>query len=238
MPAFISLIIPALNEEAAIGKVLSELPAGLYSQVLVADNGSSDRTAQVAASHGATVVLEPRRGYGSACLAAIARLDARADVVVFMDADSSDVPADALALVRPIVEGRADLVIGSRAAARAERGALQPHQRFGNWLATSLLHLLYGGFSFTDLGPFRAVRASTLRDLQMQDRAYGWTVEMQAKALRRKLRVAEIPVSYRRRIGTSKISGNLRASAAAGKTILGTIFRLAWSRDANKQSRP
>ena len=225
--AFISLIIPALNEEAAIGKVLSELPRDLYSQVLVADNGSTDGTAAVAEANGATVVREPRRGYWSACLAAIAHLDPGAEIVVFMDADSSDVPAEARSLVEPIMAGQADLVIGSRVLGRAERGALQPHQRFGNLLATSLLRLLYGGFPFTDLGPFRAVRASSLRALEMQDRAYGWTVEMQAKALRSKLRIAEAPVSYRRRVGgQSKVSGNLRASFAAGKTIIATILRL------------
>jgi glycosyltransferase involved in cell wall biosynthesis len=226
--AFVSLIIPALNEEAAIGNVLSELPHELYSQILVADNGSTDRTAEIAAARGATVVLEPRRGYGNACLAAIARLDPRTDIVVFMDADSSDVPSEAVALVEPIAAGRADMVIGSRVLGRAEPGALQPHQRFGNWLATSLLHLFYGGFPYTDLGPFRALRVASLRELQMQDRAYGWTVEMQAKALHQKLRIAEAPVSYRRRIGQSKISGSLRASIAAGWTILWTILRLRY----------
>lgn len=219
--AFISLIIPALNEEQSMGKVLEELPPGLYSQVLVADNGSTDGTAVVAAAHGATVVAEPRRGYGSACLAALERLDPRTEIVVFMDADASDVPAEAKSLVEPIAAGRADLVIGSGVLGRAERGSLEPHQLFGNWLATTLLRWLYG-FRYTDLGPFRAVRASSLPDLDMQDRAYGWTVEIQAKALRQKLRVAEAPVSYRRRIGRSKISGNLGASLAAGWTI----FRL------------
>lgn len=222
---FISLIIPALNEEASIGKVLDELPPGFFAQVLVADNGSTDGTAAVAEARGATVVREPRRGYGSACLAAIEKLDPAAEVVVFMDADASDVPAEAPLLVEPILAGRADLVIGSRVLGRAERGSLAPHQRFGNRLATGLLHRLYG-FRYTDLGPFRAVRASSLRALHMRDRAFGWTVEMQARALRQRLCVMEVPVSYRRRIGRSKISGNLRASLAAGCTILWTILRL------------
>ncbi len=222
---FVSLIIPALNEESSIGKVLDELPEGLFSQVLVADNGSTDLTAEVAELRGATVVWEPRRGYGSACLAALEHLDPCAEIVVFMDADASDVPAEAERLVEPIAQGQADLVIGSRVLGQAERGALAPHQRFGNWLATALLRLLYG-FRYTDLGPFRAVRAESLRALDMRDRAYGWTVEMQAKALRQGLRVREAPVSYRRRIGRSKISGSLRASLAAGRTILWTIFRL------------
>jgi len=223
---FISLVIPALNEEQVLAGVLADLPAALYSQVLVADNGSTDRTAQVAAAAGATVVLEQRRGYGSACLAALARLDPRAEIVVFMDADGSDVAGEAAALVEPIVADRADLVIGSRVLGRAERGALQPHQRFGNWLATYLFRVLYG-FRCTDLGPFRAIRAASLRQVDMQDRNFGWTVEMQAKALRHGLRVIEVPVNYRRRrAGESKVSGNLMASLRAGQVILTTIWRL------------
>jgi len=223
---FISLVIPALNEEQALAGVLAELPPGCFSQVLVADNGSTDRTAEVGAAAGPTVVHEPRRGYGSACLAALARLDPRADIVVFMDADGSDVAAEAAALVEPVATNRADLVIGSRVLGRAESGALQQHQRFGNWLATSLLHLLYG-FRYTDLGPFRAIRATSLRQIEMRDRDFGWTVEMQAKALRHGLRVMEVPVTYRRRrAGVSKISGNLIASLRAGRVILSTIFRL------------
>lgn len=222
---FVSLIIPALNEELSLGKVLEELPPGLFAQVLVADNGSTDGTAAVAAARGATVVREPRRGYGSACLAALERLDPRAQIVVFMDADASDVPAEAGQLVEPIAAGRADLVIGSRLQGKAERGSLAFHQRLGNRLALWLLQALYG-FRYTDLGPFRAVRTSSLRALGMRDRAYGWTVEMQARALRQGLRVTEVPVGYRRRIGRSKISGSLRASLAAGCTILWTIFRL------------
>ena len=225
MPARIALLIPALNEERSIGRVLSSLPAGLFSQVVMVDNGSTDRTAEVAQAHGATVVREPRRGYGRACLAGLAALDPNSDIVVFMDADSSDVPEEAGRLLEPIISGAADLVIGSRVLGQAEPGALAPHQRFGNRLATSLLAWLYG-FRYTDLGPFRAIRADRLRQLGMRDCDFGWTVEMQVRALRSGLRVQEVPVSYRRRIGTSKISGNLRASLAAGWKIIATILRL------------
>ena len=223
--ARVAVIIPALNEEQSLGPVLASLPAGLYSLVVVVDNGSTDRTAEIARAAGATVVREPRRGYGSACLRGIATLDPAVEVVVFMDADASDVPAEASALVEPIAAGRADLVIGSRTRGQAEAGSLAPHQRFGNWLATTLIRLLYG-HRYTDLGPFRAIRASSLRALAMRDPGYGWTIEMQIKALQKGLRVAEVPVSYRRRIGSSKISGNFRASVAAGCKILWTIARL------------
>ena len=225
MPACVALLIPALNEEASIGHVLSSLPEGVFSQIVVVDNGSTDRTAEVARALGATVVREPRRGYGRACLAGLAALEANTDTVVFMDADSSDVPEEAGRLLEPIVSGSADLVIGSRVLGQAEPGALAPHQRFGNRLATSLVAWLYG-FRYTDLGPFRAIRADRLRQLGMRDCDFGWTVEMQVRALRCGLRVVEVPVSYRRRIGTSKISGNLRASLAAGWKIISTILRL------------
>ena len=225
MPARVALLIPALNEEASIGHVLSSLPEGVFSQIVVVDNGSTDRTAEVARALGATVVREPRRGYGRACLAGLAALEANTDTVVFMDADSSDVPEEAGRLLEPIVSGSADLVIGSRVLGQAEPGALAPHQRFGNRLATSLVAWLYG-FRYTDLGPFRAIRADRLRQLGMRDCDFGWTVEMQVRALRCGLRVVEVPVSYRRRIGTSKISGNLRASLAAGWKIISTILRL------------
>lgn len=221
-----ALIIPALNEEAAIANTLRRVPPGLYSHIIVADNGSTDRTAELARAHGAAVVFEPERGYGAACLRAMAALPAGIEVVVFMDADSSDEPSEAALLLAPITEGRADLTLGSRTLGRADAGSLQPHQRFGNWLATGLLRLLYG-FRYTDLGPFRAIRASSLAALGMCDRNYGWTVEMQIKALRHGLRVLEVPVSYHRRIGVSKVSGNLKASLLAGAKILWLVFRLA-----------
>ena len=224
-----ALIIPALNEESSIGRVLAEIPAGLYSQILVVDNGSTDATAAVARARGATVISELRRGYGSACLRGIENLDPSTDVVVFMDADSSDVPAEAASLIEPILDNRADLVIGSRTLGQSEPGSLAPHQRFGNRLATFLIRAFYG-HAYTDLGPFRAIRAVSLRDLGMRDRGYGWTIEMQIKALKAGLRVMEAPVSYRRRIGESKISGNLGASLTAGAKILWTVFRLAFAR--------
>lgn len=221
-----ALIVPALDEEAAIGVTLGRVPRGLYREIIVADNGSRDRTAEVARAHGATVVHEPQGGYGAACLRAIGALPEGIEAVVFMDADASDDPAEAVLLLDPIYSRRADLVIGSRTLGRAEKGALEPHQILGNRLATWLIHLLFR-YRCTDLGPFRAIRADALRQLGMRDRNYGWTIEMQIKALQHGLRVVEVPVSYRRRIGVSKISGNWRASLAAGAKIIWTVFRLA-----------
>jgi glycosyltransferase involved in cell wall biosynthesis len=224
-----ALIIPALDEEPAIGQTLDRVPRDLYCAIIVADNGSRDRTAEIAREHGATVVSEPERGYGAACLRAISALPDSVEAVVFMDADSSDDPAEAVLLLEPIYEGRADLVIGSRTLGQAEKGALEPHQVLGNRLATGIIRVFYG-HRYTDLGPFRAIRTEALRKLAMRDRNYGWTIEMQIKALRHKLRVAEVPVSYRRRVGVSKISGNWRASIAAGTTIIWTAFRLMAAR--------
>jgi len=221
----IELIVPARNEERSIGGVLGEIPPGLYARILVVDNGSTDQTAAVARAAGATVLAEPRRGYGRACLRAIAELSPETEVVVFMDADASDVASEAAALVQPILDGEADLVIGSRTQGSAEPGALQPHQRFGNRLATGLIRLLYG-HRYSDLGPFRAIRVSSLGALAMRDTGYGWTIEMQIQAVKNGLRVREIPVSYRRRIGESKISGRPGASIAAGFKILWTVLRL------------
>jgi glycosyltransferase involved in cell wall biosynthesis len=221
-----SLIIPALDEEPVIGLTLEAIPWVLFKEVIVADNGSGDRTAEIAAAHGARVVSELEKGYGAACLRALAAVSPDACVVVFMDADASDDPRDAMLLLKPIFEGRADFVVGSRTLGHRESGALQGRQRFGNWLATSLIWLLYG-FRYTDLGPFRAIRLDALRRLGMRDRGFGWTVEMQIKAVRHRLRVVEVPVAYRKRIGVSKISGDLRASIRAGAKILWTVFRLA-----------
>ena len=224
-----ALIIPALDEEPAIGQTLDRVPRDLYCAIIVADNGSRDRTAEIARAHGATVVWEPERGYGAACLRAICALPPNVEAVVFMDADASDDPAEAVTLLRPIYEGRADLVIGSRTLGRCEKGALEPHQVLGNRLATGIIRTFYG-YRYTDLGPFRAIRAEALQKLAMRDRNYGWTIEMQIKALRHNLRVAEVPVSYRRRVGISKISGNWRASIAAGAKIIWTAFRLMAAR--------
>ena len=221
------LVIPALNEEESIGRVLSEVPAGLFHDVFVVDNGSTDGTAETAAGQGATVLHEPLRGYGNACLRALRELPPDTDVVVFMDGDGSDVPAEASRLLRPIADRQADLVLGSRELGRSEPGALSLPQRLGNRLATWLVRLIYK-HRYTDLGPFRAIRASSLRGLGMRDPNYGWTVEMQIKALQRDLKVKEIPVSYRRRrAGASKVSGSLWGGLAAGLKILWLILRLS-----------
>ena len=223
-PPAIAVVIPACDEEEAIGKVLQDIP-DIAQQIIVVDNGSSDRTAEVARCLGAQVVGEPRRGYGQACLAGMAHLD-RPDIVVFLDGDYSDYPEDMLALVRPIIAEDADMVIGSRVLGQREKGALLPQARFGNWLATCLIRLLFG-VTFTDLGPFRALRYDALMRLEMQDRNFGWTAEMQVKAARLGLRSAEVPVRYRRRIGSSKITGTLSGTLRAGYKILWTIFRYA-----------
>ena len=225
----VGVIIPALNEEQSIGRVLADIPTGLADTVVVVDNGSTDRTAAVAAAAGATVVSESRRGYGQACLTGMAALAAAdVDVVVFLDGDYSDYPEEMGSLVEPIIRGDADFVVGSRVRGERQQGALLPQARFGNALATWLIHLLYG-VEYTDLGPFRAIRHEALERLQMADRDFGWTVEMQAKAARRRLRVTEIPVRYRKRIGTSKISGTVKGSILAGYKILSTIARYARS---------
>jgi len=217
----VAVIIPALNEERAIGPVIDEIPKWV-SQVIVADNNSNDATVSVAEAHGATVVVEPHRGYGAACLRGISVLGDSA-VVVFLDGDFSDHPNEMGRLVGPIVRGEADMVIGSRVLGKAEPGALTPQQRFGNALACALIRLLYGQ-RFSDLGPFRAIRASSLRQLQMDDRDFGWTVQMQVRAARQGLISIEVPVSYRKRIGVSKISGTVRGVFLAGKKILLTVF--------------
>jgi len=223
-----AVIIPALNEERSVGLVIAAIPRVLGSDVIVADNGSTDHTAEVAADHGARVIREPRRGYGAACLAGIAALR-QPDVVVFLDADLSDDPALIAELVQPILEERADLVIGSRMLGEREPGALPLHSLLGNWLAGRMLTHLYH-CPTTDLGPFRAIRHSTLKQLRMEDQGYGWTMEMQAKAARLGVRTVEVAVPYRRRIGRSKITGSLWASIQAAAIILWTGFRLLWWR--------
>ena len=221
------LIIPALNEARALRQVLEEIPRGVFGEIIVVDNGSTDDTAKVARSAGAKVVVEQRRGYGSACLAGISALPQEADVVVFMDADGSDLPSDADALIEPIAQNVADLVIGSRELGTAEAGSLSAHQRLGNRLAVWLVSLLYR-HKYTDLGPFRAIRRSGLDRLGMRDTNFGWTIEMQIKAVQRGLRIKEAPVAYRKRqAGQSKISGSLLGSAAAGAKILWTVAKYA-----------
>jgi glycosyltransferase involved in cell wall biosynthesis len=219
----VDVVIPALNEAESIGLVLATLPRPPIRRAVVCDNGSSDRTAEIAEDHGAVVVREPRRGYGSACLRALRALNVDPpDVVLFMDADRSDDPDDTSAVLEPILAGRADLVIGSRVLGTREPGALTPQSRIGNWIATRLIGWLYG-VRYTDLGPFRAIRYASLASLHMRDPDFGWTVEMQVKAARAGLRSEEVPVRYRRRIGRSKISGTLSGATAAGIKILGTI---------------
>ena len=225
----IGVIIPALNEERAIGRVIADIPAWV-DDIVIVDNGSTDQTCGVAHAAGARVVAEPQRGYGIACQTGIAAL-IDADIVVFLDGDYSDHPGEMARLVDPIAKGASALVIGSRVTGSAAPGALTPQQRFGNGLACHLIRQIFG-VTFTDLGPFRAIDRDALRQLGMTDRAYGWTVEMQIRALRQGLAVSEVPVSYRPRIGQSKISGTLKGSVLAGFTILRIIARSALERPA------
>jgi glycosyltransferase involved in cell wall biosynthesis len=229
-PAIIDVIIPAYNEEGAIGLVLADIPRGLAREVIVCDNGSVDDTAGAARRGGATVLYEPRKGYGSACLRGIEYLRAKPaqtkpHIVVFLDADYSDYPQEMTEIVRPIIEEGYDLVIGSRALGQRESGSMTIPQRFGNWLATHLIRLLYS-YRFTDLGPFRAIRWDKLQELRMSDPNFGWTVEMQVKAAKKKMRCVEVPVRYRRRVGVSKVSGTVKGTVLAGYKILYTIFKL------------
>ena len=222
--AHIVVIVPARDEEAAIGKVLSEIPPSV-SEVIVVDNGSTDATAERARAAGARVVAETRRGYGRACLAGIAAAS-QADVVVFLDGDGSDYPESLPSLVAPILAGEADLVIGSRSLGSRAPGAQPWHAVLGTRVSVALMNMLIGTEA-TDLGPFRAISAEALGRLEMRDTDFGWTVEMQAKAHWRGLRVREIPVDYRPRLGRSKISGTLTGSLRAGAKILTTIVRYA-----------
>ena len=222
-PPRISVIIPVFNEQDAIEKVIGDIPSHLPTEIIVVDNGSTDQTAKLAAAMGARIVRENRRGYGSACLAGIAATN-NPDIVVFLDGDYSDHPNEMPDLIAPILENRADLVIGSRVLGNSEPGALMIQARFGNRLATSLIKILFG-VSYTDLGPFRAIRYRALRDLNMRDKTFGWTVEMQVKAAKQALKIQEMPVSYRKRIGVSKITGTLKGTLKAGWKILFTIFK-------------
>lgn len=224
----IVVIIPAFNEENAVGKVVADIPKQLISEVIVVNNNSTDKTSEAAKAEGATVLFEVTKGYGKACLKGMDYLKNTrkkpTDIVVFLDADYSDYPEQMIEMVQPIRENKADMVIGSRALGEREGGSMTVPQVFGNWLATSLMHLFYG-HKFTDLGPFRAIRYSSLLTLDMQDTTYGWTVEMQVKALKQKLRCEEMPVDYRNRIGFSKISGTVKGTILAGYKIITTIFK-------------
>ena len=223
MVSRISIIIPAYNEESSIGLVLDALPQEKIHEIIVVDNCSTDGTARVAREHGARVVKEPIKGYGSACLKGIDELDAP-DIVVFIDGDFSDFPEEIVLLIGPIETGEKDFVLGSRMIFPKSQLALLPQARYGNRLAILLIKLFFK-YEFTDLGPFRAIRYSSLMSLGMQDRDFGWTVEMQIKALRNGLRIHEVPVNYRKRVGISKITGTLSGTIRAGTKIIYTIFK-------------
>ena len=226
MSKAVDVVIPALNEERSLPSVLADIPRPPVRRIVVADNGSTDGTARVAREGGAEVVEASRRGYGSACLAGLDHLRRTGppDVVVFVDADWSDHPEELPGLIAPILAGEADLVIGSRILGRREPGALLPQARAGNLVACAMIRLLYG-HRFTDLGPFRAIRWEALERLKMGDPNFGWTAEMQVKALRHGLRCTEVPVSYRRRVGVSKITGTVSGTVRAGYKILWTVLR-------------
>ncbi|MEJ7822877.1 MAG: glycosyltransferase family 2 protein [Chitinophagaceae bacterium] len=223
----IVVIIPAYNEENSIAKVIHDIPAGLVHEVIVVNNNSNDATDVNARNAGATILHEERPGYGYACLKGIEyakQLQPLPDIVVFIDADYSDHPEEMHLLVQPILNEGMDMVIGSRALGKKETGSMTIPQVFGNWLATRLLKTFYN-VSYTDLGPFRAIRYDKLMEINMQDTTYGWTVEMQVKAAKLKMKTVEVAVSYRKRIGISKISGTVKGTVLAGYKIITTIFK-------------
>ena len=223
----IDVIIPVFNEAGSIGLVVKDIPKEKVRNIIVCDNGSTDETASVAMSEGAVVIHENRKGYGYACLAGIdytKKLTIKPDILVFMDGDYSDYPEELVPLVQPIIEGNSDFVIGSRALGVRERGSMTPQQIFGNWLATNLIRIFFH-YRFTDLGPFRAISYEKLLALHMKDKTFGWTVEMQIKAAKQKLICKEIPVSYRKRIGISKVSGTIKGTLMAGYKIIWTILK-------------
>ena len=228
----IYVLIPAYNEEKSIASVIRAIPPEWVTEIVVINNNSDDRTAEIAESCGATVHKEPEKGYGYACLTGINYLREKIPksviaktIVVFLDGDYSDYPQELPEVVQPIIEQNKDFVIGSRALGDQTKDAMFAHQKFGNWLASRLIRLFYG-VKFTDLGPFRAIRFDKLLDLNMQDKTYGWTVEMQVKAAKKGLNCVEVPVSYRKRIGVSKVSGTIKGSVLAGYKIIMTIFKL------------
>lgn len=227
----VDVIIPAWNEEKSIGHVVKDIDRSIVRDVIVVDNNSKDATAQVAKDAGATAISQPKQGYGSACLKGIEYANSKevkADVIVFMDADYSDYASEMPLLLAPITRGEADMVIGSRALGEKEKGSMTPQQVFGNWLATWMIHVIYK-HRYSDLGPYRSIRFTSLNALGMKDPDYGWTVEMQVKALHKKLKVAEVPVNYRKRIGVSKVSGTVKGTILAGYKIITTIIKYAWN---------
>jgi glycosyltransferase involved in cell wall biosynthesis len=223
----IVVIIPAFNEENSVAKVIHDIPKDIVSSILVVNNNSNDLTRVNALNAGAIVLDEPEQGYGNACLKGIGyvkELLTEPDIIVFIDADYSDYPEEIEQLIAPIINEEYDMVIGSRALGKRESGSMTPQQIFGNWLATTLIKLFYK-VSYTDLGPFRAIRYAKLIEIDMKDKTYGWTVEMQLKAAKQKLKVTEIPVKYRVRIGHSKVSGTVKGTIGAGYKIITTIFK-------------
>ncbi len=231
MPQIIKVIIPAFNEADSIGKVIQDIP-GNVSEVIVVSNGSTDNTEEIAKKAGATVLREERKGYGYACLKGMEHIAATAphpDIVVFLDGDYSDHPEQLLEIIAPIIDNNVDFVVGARVKDLRESGSMTMPQIFGNWLATSLMGLFYRS-EFTDLGPFRAIKYEKLVDLSMEDKTYGWTVEMQLKALKQKYSYKEVPVKYRNRIGVSKVSGTVKGAIFAGIKILSWIFKYSFKK--------
>jgi glycosyltransferase involved in cell wall biosynthesis len=227
--AVIKVIIPAYNEEKSIGRVIQEIPK-IVSEIIIVNNNSTDATARVAAENGATVLTENRKGYGFACLKGmdyISQQDSKPEIIVFLDGDYSDFPEELSKIIQPILDGNVDFVVGARVSELREEGAMTPQQIFGNKLATFLMMLFFGS-KFTDLGPFRAIKYETLLALEMQDKTYGWTVEMQLKILKEKIAYVEIPVRYKNRIGVSKVSGTVKGTVMAGIKIIGWIFKYAF----------
>lgn len=229
--SIIKVIIPAYNEEKAIAKVIAEIPS-MVDEILVISNNSTDNTEQVAKNAGATVLSEHRKGYGFACLKGmeyISKLEEKPDIIVFLDGDYSDYPNELTKLIEPIVNQNIDFAIGARVANLREKGSMTPQQVFGNWLATFLMKVFFGA-KFTDLGPFRAIKYEKLLQLKMEDRTYGWTVEMQLKVLKQKMTYVEIPVRYKNRIGVSKVSGTVKGTVMAGVKIIGWIVKYTFKK--------
>lgn len=227
----IKVIIPAFNEEKAIVNVINEIPK-IVSEIIVVDNNSNDKTSEVAKKAGVTVLFESRKGYGYACLKGMDYIKDQnevPDIVVFLDGDYSDYPEELIKIIQPIVEENIDFVIGARVKKLRENGAMTPQQVFGNWLATFLMKLFFKA-KFSDLGPFRAIKYQKLVALQMEDKTYGWTVEMQLKALKNKLTYTEIPVKYKNRIGVSKVSGTVKGTIMAGVKIIGWILKYTFKK--------
>ncbi|MFD0963608.1 glycosyltransferase family 2 protein [Pseudofulvibacter geojedonensis] len=225
----IVVLIPAFNEEGSIDKVIAEIPDNV-SEIIVINNNSTDHTAQVAQKAGATVVDQVKKGYGNACLKGleyIATNKINPDIIVFLDGDYSDYPEELTKIIKPIIHDNIDFVIGSRVKHLQEKGSMTPQQHFGNWLACFLMKLFFNA-KFTDLGPFRAIKYQKILNLKMQDQTYGWTVEMQLKALKHKLSYTEVPVKYKKRIGVSKVSGTIKGTIFAGVKILTWIFKYSF----------